>query len=114
MANDPAPSPSGSPTSLSSITRFCVIAIAAIGFLFDTYELLMFPVIGSDAVAELIQMNQDGTSPGWVAELGFGGGPNLKRGVAPTSVHVRGWIGPMLWAAAAIGRNLPGLLSAAC
>lgn len=42
-----------SPSQLSSTTRVFVIAIAAIGFLFDTYELLMFPVIGSNAIAEL-------------------------------------------------------------
>ena len=40
--------------SLGSTTRILVCAVAAIGFLFDTYELLMFPVIGSDAIAELV------------------------------------------------------------
>lgn len=54
--------------SLGPITRVLVVAIAAIGFLFDTYELLMFPVIGSDAVGELIWVNKDGSSPGWRAE----------------------------------------------
>src|SRR5262249_60859316 len=46
--------------NLGSFTRVCVLAIAAIGFLFDTYELLMFPVIGSSAVGELIHVNPDG------------------------------------------------------
>jgi two-component system response regulator HydG len=31
-------------------TQWLILIVAAIGFLFDTYELLMFPVIGSDAV----------------------------------------------------------------
>jgi MFS family permease len=77
--------------------------IAAIGFLFDTYELLMFPVIGSDAVGELITVNKDGTSPGWLAELGLSSGPELKRGTAPTSLPVRAWGGRMLWIAALFG-----------
>src|SRR5215813_7896059 len=42
-----------SPTRLGPVTRVLVLVVAAIGFLFDTYELLMFPVIGSDAIAEL-------------------------------------------------------------
>ncbi|MBI2805914.1 MAG: MFS transporter [Planctomycetes bacterium] len=63
----------------------------------------MFPVIGSDAVAELIQVNQDGTSPGWLAELGFFSGSDLKHGAPSTSVVVRSWGGRMLWAAALCG-----------
>ena len=92
-----------SPASLGKVTRFLVLTIAAIGFLFDTYELLMFPVIGSDAVGELIKVNADGTSPGWLAELGFGGSADLKRGIAPTSAPVREWGGRMLWIAALAG-----------
>lgn len=92
-----------SPSTLGPTTRVLVITIAAIGFLFDTYELLMFPVIGSDAVGELIQVNKDGSSPGWQAELGISGGSDLKRGVAPTSVPVRAWGGRMLWIAALSG-----------
>ena len=43
-----------SPTArLGTITAILVVTIAAIGFLFDTYELLMFPVIGRDAISEL-------------------------------------------------------------
>jgi MFS family permease len=55
-----------------------VLAVAAIGFLFDTYELLMFPVIGSQAVAELLRVEQ-------------------------TSDAVRLWGGRMLWIAALCG-----------
>ncbi len=79
------------------------MAVAAIGFLFDTYELLMFPVIGSDAVGELIRLNPDGSSPGWLGELGFTGDSTLKRGAPPVSVAVRSWGGRMLWVAALSG-----------
>ncbi len=92
-----------SPARLGAITRTIVLVIAAIGFLFDTYELLMFPVIGSNAVGELIQVNSDGSSPGWSAELGFTSSPELKRGTPPTSVPVRTWGGRMLWIAALCG-----------
>jgi MFS family permease len=77
--------------------------------LFDTYELLMFPVIGSDAIGELIQVNKDGSSPGWLAELGFASGPDVKRGSPPTSDPVRAWAGRMQWIAALSGGAL-GLL----
>src|SRR5260370_18714852 len=90
-------------SGLGATTRVLVLTIAASGFLFDTYELLMFPVIGSDAVGELITVNNDGSSPGCVAELGFSSGTELKRGSAPTSVPVRDWGGRMLWIAALFG-----------
>jgi MFS family permease len=90
-------------SNLGPTTRILVLTIAAIGFLFDTYELLMFPVIGSDAVGELINVNADGTSPGWLEELGFQTTSQLKRGAAPTSVAVRSWGGRMLWIAALSG-----------
>ena len=63
---------------MSFPVRILVLLVAAIGFLFDTYELLMFPVIGADAVAELLK-------------------------VAPDSDAVRLWIGRMLWIAALCG-----------
>jgi MFS family permease len=73
------------------MTRTCVLAIAAIGFLFDTYELLMFPVIGSDAIAEL----------------------QYHKGFSTLSpeevIGVRLWSGRMLWIAALSGGAL-GLL----
>src|SRR5207253_717412 len=47
--------------------------------------------------------NKDGTSPGWLGELGFTSGPELKRGLPPTSVPVRAWGGRMLWIAALCG-----------
>jgi MFS family permease len=105
---DPPLGPSAGTSSLlvpplGSVTRILVITIACIGFLFDTYELLMFPVIGSSAVGELIHVNKDGTPPGWRHELGFGDTADLKRGTAPTSIAVRSWAGRMQWIAALCG-----------
>jgi MFS family permease len=91
------------PTRLGSTRRVLVLTVAAIGFLFDTYELLMFPVIGSAAVGELVRVHEDGSSPGWVAELGLRSGPDLKRGSPPASAVVKVWAGRMLWIAALCG-----------
>lgn len=75
----------GSPrTSLGPITRWLVLIVAAIGFLFDSYELLMFPVIGAQALSELLK-------------------------VPETDDSVRLWTGRMLWIAALCG-GLFGLL----
>jgi MFS family permease len=63
---------------LSPVVRVLVLLVAAIGFLFDTYELLMFPVVGGQAVSELKQV--DISSP-----------------------VVREWSGRMLWIAALCG-----------
>ncbi len=68
----------GSPPPLSEVTRWLVLIVAAIGFLFDTYELLMFPVIGAQALSELLHL-------------------------APTDDQVRLWSGRMLWIAALSG-----------
>jgi MFS family permease len=66
--------------------RVLVLIVAAVGFLFDTYELLMFPVIGGDALSELL------------------------RGRPPAdSDAVRLWSGRMLWIAALCG-GIFGLL----
>ena len=37
-------------------TTWLIITIASIGFLFDTYELLMTPLVASDAIAELLDV----------------------------------------------------------
>ena len=66
------------PADMSPVVRFLVLAVAAIGFLFDTYELLMFPVIGADALSELLK-------------------------VPAESDAVRLWSGRMLWIAALCG-----------
>jgi MFS family permease len=65
---------------MSPVIRFLVLTVAAIGFLFDTYELLMFPVIGGDALSELLP----GKPPA-------------------DSDAVRLWSGRMLWIAALCG-----------
>ena len=78
-------SSSPSPATLGPTTRVLVIIIACIGFLFDTYELLMFPVIGSDAIAEL-QFHQ-----------GFNSLTPAQK------IVVTEWGGRMLWIAALAG-----------
>lgn len=76
---------------MGATTRVIVLAIASIGFLFDTYELLMFPVIGSNAIAEL----EYGKS---VTSLS----PEEEEGMQL-------WAGRMQWIAALSGGGL-GLL----
>jgi MFS family permease len=70
---------------LSAVARVLVLTVAAVGFLFDTYELLMFPVIGSDAIAELLFHKA-------VPQL-----------TPDEQVVVREWAGRMLWIAALCG-----------
>lgn len=67
-----------------TLTAWVVIVIAVIGFLFDTYELLMFPLIANPAVAELLQL-------------------------PPNHPEVRNWVGNMLWITALSG-GIFGLL----
>lgn len=67
-------------TPLKPYQVWLVVLVAAIGFLFDTYELLMFPVIGGDALSELLP----GRPPA-------------------DSDAVRQWSGRMLWIAALCG-----------
>lgn len=67
-----------SPAIMTPTVRFLVLTVAAIGFLFDTYELLMLPLIGGPAIAELL-------------------------GVPPNNPLVRQWLGSILWAAALCG-----------
>src|SRR3989442_12180879 len=37
-------------------TQWLILIIASIGFLFDTYELLMTPLVGVPAIAELLKL----------------------------------------------------------
>jgi MFS family permease len=67
-----------SPNSRFTTTQWLIIAIAAIGFLFDTYELLMTPLVGVPAIAELLQ-------------------------VPPNNPLVTVWTGRMLWLSALCG-----------
>jgi MFS family permease len=79
------PGSHGAAPSIGKVTVWLIIAIASIGFLFDTYELLMFPVIGSDAIAEL-KYHKGSTS--------------LTR---DERSDVADWSGRMLWIAALCG-----------
>ena len=75
---------SSSPTPRLTLTHWLVIAIASIGFLFDTYELLMTPLVGVPAIAELLN-------------------------VPPNNPLVTDWMGRMLWMTALCGGTF-GLL----
>src|SRR5262245_30322769 len=59
-------------------TQWLICLIAAIGFLFDTYELLMTPLVGVPAIAELLQ-------------------------VPANNPLVTEWMGKMLWMSALCG-----------
>ncbi|NOS72383.1 MAG: MFS transporter [Verrucomicrobia bacterium] len=61
-----------------TLTQWLVCAIASIGFLFDTYELLMTPLVGVPAIAELLQ-------------------------VPANNPLVTQWMGNMLWLSALCG-----------
>ena len=66
-----------SPTSFTR-TQWLICIIAAIGFLFDTYELLMTPLVAVPAIAELL-------------------------GLPPNNPAVTDWTGRMLWMTALCG-----------
>src|SRR6188474_3065729 len=68
---------SPSPPRLT-ITHWLIIVIAAIGFLFDTYELLMTPLVAAPAIAELLKVPQN-------------------------NPLVTEWVGRLLWIAALCG-----------
>lgn len=69
---------SNSPAAIDARTRIIVLVIASIGFLFDTYELLMTPLVGVPAIAELL-------------------------GLPPNNPIVTDWTGRMLWISALSG-----------
>jgi MFS family permease len=73
--SSPAPS---TQTNLTPVTRVLVLIIAAIGFLFDTYELLMTPLVLAPALSELLH-------------------------VPPNHPEVRDWVGRVLWITALCG-----------
>ena len=66
------------PSARFTTTQWLIITIAAIGFLFDTYELLMTPLVSVPAIAELLQ-------------------------VPPNNPLVTAWTGRMLWLSALCG-----------
>jgi MFS family permease len=61
-----------------TLTQWLVLIVAAIGFLFDTYELLMTPLVGVPAIAELLKL-------------------------PPNHPSVTEWMGRMLWMTALCG-----------
>jgi MFS family permease len=70
MSNAPAPK--------FTTTHWLIIIIASIGFLFDTYELLMTPLVAAPAIAELLKLP-------------------LNNPIVTT------WVGNLLWIAALCG-----------
>jgi MFS family permease len=65
-------------TSAWNLTTVLVLVVAAIGFLFDTYELLLLPLIAAPAISEILQL--------------------------PTNhPDVTAWVGRLLWIAALCG-----------
>jgi MFS family permease len=57
-------------TERFTTTQWLIITIAAIGFLFDTYELLMTPLVAAPAIAELLKIPQNNpVVTDWVGRL---------------------------------------------
>jgi MFS family permease len=77
VSETPFRGPSGSPT-IGPLTRWLIVILAAIGFLFDTYELLMTPLVLAPALSELLH-------------------------VPPNHPEVTAWVGNVLWMTALCG-----------
>src|SRR3954471_19182746 len=71
-------SSASAPPQRAALTTFLILAVASIGFLFDTYELLMTPLVGVPAIAELMKL-------------------------PPNNPNVTEWMGRMLWMTALCG-----------
>jgi MFS family permease len=69
--------PASEPAKLTA-TKWLIILIASIGFLFDTYELLMTPLVAAPAIAELLK-------------------------IPLNNPIVTDWVGRLLWIAALCG-----------
>src|SRR5438552_7588363 len=82
--NSPAVASESPHSSKLGLTGWLVILVAVIGFAFDTYELLMLPLIAGPALAEILQ-------------------------VPPNNPLVTQWVGNMLWITALCG-GIFGLL----
>ena len=72
------------PSPKLDLTQWLILTVASIGFLFDTYELLMTPLVAVPAIAELLQ-------------------------VPPNNPIVTQWTGNLLWLTALCGGTF-GLL----
>ena len=66
------------PAQKIGLTEWLIVTIASIGFLFDTYELLMTPLVAAPAIAELLKVPQN-------------------------NPLVTDWVGRLLWIAALCG-----------
>src|SRR5207248_3098334 len=51
-----------SPAQPKAWTKWLIVSVAAIGFAFDIYELLMMPLIARPALAELLNVDADTAS----------------------------------------------------
>jgi len=71
-------SSSNAPSKGFTLAQWLILAVAAIGFLFDTYELLMTPLVGVPAISELLKL-------------------------PPNNPEVTVWMGRMLWMTALCG-----------
>lgn len=71
--------------------QWLICAIAAIGFAFDIYELLMLPLIVKPAIAALsaplVQSHQGGMTPADAAAAWAPGGPSMCAGPARCSSY---------------------------
>src|SRR5439155_19130235 len=82
--NSPAVAFESTASRQLGITEWLIILVAVIGFAFDTYELLMLPLIAGPALAEIL-------------------------GVPPNNPLVTQWVGNTLWITALCG-GIFGLL----
>src|SRR5947207_15770996 len=82
--SSPVLAPEPPRSSKLGLTGWLIILVAVIGFAFDTYELLMLPLIAGPALAEILQ-------------------------VPPNNPLVTQWVGNMLWITALCG-GIFGLL----
>ncbi len=61
---------SSAPSTKLTITHWLIIVIASIGFLFDTYELLMTPLVAAPAISELLKLPMNNPIvTSWVGSL---------------------------------------------
>ena len=70
-------SPADAPPIRLTLTHWLILVIASIGFAFDTYELLVMPLIGRPALADLIPVDRytasgAGQILGWFAAIMWG------------------------------------------
>lgn len=77
MNTSTSPSSPSSPAPLTPL-QWLICAVAALGFAFDSYELLMLPIIARPALAELLH-------------------------VAPNSLEVNSWVGTLQYVPAVAG-----------